>query len=301
MQFITFAQNNQQHVGILTIDQQRIVPLAVAEQYLAGTATIPDSLLDIIFAGNELMAVIQQVTEKALLDQSILIAASDVTLLAPIPRPAKNIFCIGKNYQEHAFEFEKTRDESVLPKYPVVFSKPPTCVVGPNAKVKRHAEFVSQLDYEVELGVIIGKKGSKIQKEHAYDYIFGYTIINDVTARDLQKNHAQWLMGKGPDTFAPMGPCIVHKSAIPNPHDLHIQAAINGEVRQKSNTKDMIYDIPTIIATISSVITLEPGDIIATGTPAGVGAGFNPPKFLQSGDVMELEISGIGKLINTIE
>ena len=301
MQFVTFEQNNRQYVGVFTPDQQYIVPLNAAEQCLAGTAMIPMSMMDIICAGSELIPVIQQVVEKALRDQSILIAVSDVALLAPIPRPAKNIFCIGKNYQEHAFEFEKTRDESVLPKYPVVFSKPPTCVIGPNAKVKRHAEFVSQLDYEVELGVIIGKKGSQIQKENAYDYIFGYTIINDVTARDLQKNHMQWLMGKGPDTFAPMGPCIVHKSAIPNPHDLHIQAAINGEIRQNSNTKDMIFDIPTILATISSVITLEPGDIIATGTPAGVGAGFNPPKFLKSGDVMELEISGIGKLINVIE
>ncbi len=301
MQFVTFLQNNRQHVGILTNSQQQIIPLAAAEQCLAGTAIIPDSMIEIIGADSGIIDIIQKVTAQALLDPSVLIDASSVTILAPIPRPAKNIFCIGKNYQEHAFEFEKTRDESVLPQYPVVFSKPPTCVIGPNATVKRHAEFVSQLDYEVELAVIIGKTGYKIQKETAYDHIFGYTIINDVTARDLQKNHVQWLMGKGPDTFAPMGPCIVHKSAVPNPHNLRIQASVNGELRQNSNTKELIFDIPTILASISSVITLEPGDIIATGTPAGVGVGFNPPKFLKSGDVMELEISGIGKLINTIE
>ena len=159
----------------------------------------------------------------------------------------------------------------------------------------------SKLDYEVELAVVIGKKAFRVSKEKAYDYVFGYTIMNDVSARDLQKEHAQWVMGKSPDTFAPLGPSIVHKSDIPDPHNLYIRCSINGEIRQNANTKDMVFDIPTLIATISSVITLEPGDIIATGTPSGVGVGFNPPKFLNFGDEMRLEIENIGVLVNTIE
>jgi 2-keto-4-pentenoate hydratase/2-oxohepta-3-ene-1,7-dioic acid hydratase in catechol pathway len=208
---------------------------------------------------------------------------------------------VGVNYREHFSEVEDVLDNPNIPKFPVIFSKAPTTVIGPNTMVKRYAEIISQLDYEVELAVIIGTKGTKIKKEVAYDYIFGYTILNDISARDLQFRHGQWFLGKSCDTFAPMGPWIVHKSALSNPQELDIQCRINGELRQSNNTKNMIFDIPTIIETISSVITLEPGDIIATGTPSGVGLGFNPPKYLQAGDIMELWIEKIGVLTNIIE
>ncbi|EAX48565.1 5-carboxymethyl-2-hydroxymuconate delta-isomerase [Thermosinus carboxydivorans Nor1] len=303
MQFVTYVQDGKQHVGLFTQEQRFIVPLAAAEKHFLGSADIPDDMQAIIEAGDDVVAKIKALAEKAAADKNFpLVAAEAVTVLAPIPRPKKNIFCIGKNYVEHALEFDKTGDASTaVPKHPVVFTKPPTAVVGPGTAVKNHQDVTSQLDYEVELAVVIGKTASKVSKADAYDYVFGYTIMNDVTARDLQKRHIQWFLGKGLDTFAPLGPCLVHKSAIPDPHNLNISCKINGEIRQNANTRDMVFDIPTLIEVISAGITLEPGDIIATGTPSGVGAGFNPPKFLKSGDVMELEIEGIGILKNTIE
>ena len=301
MHFVTFEVNGKAEIGVLSPDKEFVIPLQAAEQLTCGSTTLPGTMLELLDQGDAAVAIVQKIIAK--LDASCpKLALAEVRILAPIPRPRKNIFCIGKNYVEHALEFEKTKDASVaVPKVPVIFSKPPTCVVGTGAIVKNHSHMTSQIDYEVELAVVIGKKASRVAKEEAYDYVFGYTIMNDVSARDLQKAHSQWIMGKGPDTFAPLGPSIVHKSAIPNPHDLFIKCAINGELRQNGNTKDMVFDIPTLIATLSSVVTLEPGDIIATGTPAGVGVGFNPPKFLNPGDEMRLEIENIGVLVNTIE
>lgn len=302
MRFVTFEQDNQSYAGILLSDQQFILPLQQAESQLLGESTLPDSVQGIIEAGESAIIKIKQVLNAAETSKTVcLLPVETVQLLAPIPRPKKNIFCIGKNYVEHALEFEKTRDTSAVPKYPIIFSKPPTCVVGPNAVVKGHSDITTKVDYEVELAVVIGKTASKVTKETAFDYVFGYTIINDVTARDLQGKHGQWLMGKGPDTFAPMGPSLVHKSEIPNPHSLSITCTINGELRQNGHTGDMIFDIPTLIAAISSVITLEPGDIIATGTPSGVGVAMVPPRFLKSGDIMELKVEKIGVLKNTFE
>jgi 2-keto-4-pentenoate hydratase/2-oxohepta-3-ene-1,7-dioic acid hydratase in catechol pathway len=301
MNFVTFEANGKTAIGILTKEKDYVIPLQAAEQFYTEAVKLPDTMQELLDQGDQAVATVQKIMEQ-LDDACPKLPLSSVHLLAPIPRPRKNIFCIGKNYAEHAKEFEKTADVSVaVPKVPVVFSKPPTCVVGPGAVVRNYNELKAQVDYEVELAVVIGKTASHVAKADAYDYVFGYTIINDVTARDLQKAHSQWIMGKGPDTFAPLGPWIVHKTAIANPHNLYIKSTINGELRQNGNTKDMIFDIPTLITTISSVITLEPGDIIATGTPAGVGAGFNPPRFLQPGDEMRLEVEGIGELVNTIE
>lgn len=301
MHFVTFESKGKTGIGILSNDQNFVIPLQAAEQLYFGSTTLPDTMLELLDQGDAAIETVKKIIAK-LDDACPKFALAEVNILAPIPRPRKNIFCIGKNYVEHALEFEKTKDVNIaVPKVPVIFSKPPTCVVGTGAIVKNHSHITSQLDYEVELAVVIGKKASRVTKEKAYDYVFGYTIMNDVSARDLQKAHAQWIMGKGPDTFAPLGPSLVHKSAIPNPHNLYIQSTINGELRQNGNTKDMVFDIPTLIATLSSVVTLEPGDIIATGTPAGVGAGFNPPKFLNRGDEMRLEIEKIGVLTNTIE
>lgn len=217
-----------------------------------------------------------------------------IRFLAPIPRPRKNIFCMGRNYAEHAKE-----RHAEVPTVPVFFTKSPTSVIGHEAPVTYH-QFTQQLDYEVELAVVIGRRGVNIPRGKAYDYVFGYTILNDVTARDIQKRHMQWFKGKSLDSYCPMGPWIVHKSALPDPHNLQIRLRVNGEVRQTASTADMVFTILDLIEVLSAGMTLEAGDILATGTPAGVAAGFDPPKWLQVGDVVEAEIEGIGLLRNRI-
>ena len=226
-------------------------------------------------------------------------------LLAPIPVPRKNIFCVGKNYHAHAKEFAQSgfdasavKDEAAPP-VPVLFTKPYTTVVGDQADVLAFADVTSQLDYEVELAVVIGRGGRGIAKADAFDHVWGYTIINDVTARDLQQLHRQWFVGKSLDTFCPMGPWITTADEV-DANDLRVRCWINDELRQDANTRDLIFDIPTVIAALSAGMTLHPGDIISTGTPAGVGIGFKPPKFLASGDVMKLSIDGLGTLTNRV-
>jgi 2-keto-4-pentenoate hydratase/2-oxohepta-3-ene-1,7-dioic acid hydratase in catechol pathway len=214
--------------------------------------------------------------------------------LSPIPRPAKNIVCVGRNYAEHA----KERGSDV-PTIPVFFTKPSTTVVGNDADVVAWPA-TQNLDYEVELAVVIGKRGRDIPKDKAYDHVFGYTILNDITARDVQKKHQQWFKGKSLDTFAPLGPWIVHKSALPDPHALRIALRVNGEGRQEATTADMVFRIEDLIEVLSVGMTLEPGDILATGTPSGVAAGFVPPQWLKVGDVLEAEVEGIGVLRNRI-
>lgn len=286
MYFATYKKGGVVAIGVLSADKGSIIPL-------------PGTMLELLEQGQSAIDTVEKILAKE--KDYPLIPLSAVRLLAPIPRPRKNIFCIGKNYVEHALEFDKTQDVNVaVPKHPVIFSKPPTTVIGPDDKINSHPQVTSELDYEVELAVIIGKKGTYISQEDAWDYVFGYTIINDVTARDLQKRHLQWLRGKGLDTFAPMGPYLVHKSAVANVQNLPITSKVNGEIRQNANTGDLVFKIPELIATISAGLTLEPGDIIATGTPAGVGAGFKPPRFLQKGDQMELSIGELGVLKNTV-
>jgi 2-keto-4-pentenoate hydratase/2-oxohepta-3-ene-1,7-dioic acid hydratase in catechol pathway len=230
-------------------------------------------------------------------NEEMILSLEAVTLEAPIPRPRKNIFCIGKNYVEHALELGGKED---IPEHLMVFTKAPTTVIGTNDHVLSHKNITAQMDYEGELAVIIGKKGKQIRRDEAFDYIFGYTIINDITARDLQSRHKQFFIGKSLDTTCPMGPWIVHKSVIENPNQLQIQTRVNGELRQNSNTEKFIFPIEEIITILSKGMTLEPGDIIATGTPAGVGKGFNPPRFLKSGDEVEIIIEKIGTLRNQI-
>jgi 2-keto-4-pentenoate hydratase/2-oxohepta-3-ene-1,7-dioic acid hydratase in catechol pathway len=226
----------------------------------------------------------------------------EVEFEAPIPRPRRNVFCIGKNYHEHAREFASSGFDSsaaagVAPKFPIVFSKVPESVVGHRDIVRIDPAVSEAVDYEAELGVIIGKGGRGITASNALDHVWGYTIINDVTARDLQGRHSQWLIGKSQDTFCPMGPWAVTKDEI-DLADTQIRCWVNGELRQNANTRDLIFDVPTIIATISAGVTLRPGDVIATGTPAGVGIGFSPPKYLVPGDVARIEVERIGVLEN---
>ncbi len=226
----------------------------------------------------------------------------EVTLEAPLPRPRRNIFCVGKNYHEHAKEFASSGFDSsaaagAVPKHPIIFSKVPETVVAHRDTVRIDPAVSEAIDYEAELGVIIGTGGRGISADNALAHVWGYTIINDVTARDLQGRYSQWLIGKSQDTFCPMGPFAVTREEI-DLGDTPIQCWINGELRQSANTRDLIFDVPTIIATLSAGVTLMPGDVIATGTPAGVGIGFKPPKYLVSGDVARIEIGGIGVLEN---
>jgi 2-keto-4-pentenoate hydratase/2-oxohepta-3-ene-1,7-dioic acid hydratase in catechol pathway len=231
------------------------------------------------------------------------IPLSSVRLLAPIPTPRRNIFCVGKNYRDHAREFASSGYEAgavkgaEIDEYPAVFTKPGSAVVGTGATVNLHPHVTSAVDYEAELTLVIGKGGRDIRREDAYSHIWGYTIINDVTARDRQRNHKQWFMGKALDGFCPMGPWITTADEV-DPENLDVKCWVNGELRQNANTRDLIFDIPALIQTISAGLTLHPGDLIATGTPAGVGLGFNPPKFLKPGDEVSMSITGLGTLTN---
>ncbi|EWY41641.1 hypothetical protein N825_24155 [Skermanella stibiiresistens SB22] len=231
---------------------------------------------------------------------------SSARIEAPIPRPARNIMCVGKNYFDHAHEFSRSgfdsssKDKSdAIPEVPIIFTKVPESVIADGDDI-RYPEGVSDsIDYEAELAIIIGEGGRGITKERALDHVWGYTIINDVTARDVQGRHKQWFLGKSFDTFCPMGPWIVTADEV-DAASLGVRCWVNDELRQDANTSDLIFDIPTLIETISAGITLRPGDVIATGTPAGVGIGFNPPRYLKRGDRVTIEIDGIGRLTNTL-
>jgi 2-keto-4-pentenoate hydratase/2-oxohepta-3-ene-1,7-dioic acid hydratase in catechol pathway len=223
-------------------------------------------------------------------------ALNETTLLAPIPRPRRNIFCIGKNYRDHVAEMGSADD---VPEAPILFSKVPETVIAHEEPIRLPESASDAVDYEAELAVVIGRGGRGIARSDAFNHVFGYTIVNDVTARDLQKRHKQWLIGKSQDTFCPMGPWIVTPDEI-DPAATTLSLWVNEERRQHASTRDLIFDLPTIIATISAGITLYPGDIIATGTPSGVGAGFTPPRFLKRGDRVTIEIEGIGRLSNPV-
>ena len=260
------------------------------------------TMLDFIDQGPDAWAALDALLNAAEDDRPVGVAQyeDNVKLLAPIPRPRKNIFGIGLNYVEHVAESAKTLDTSKdLPKEPVVFSKPPTAVIGNGDPIQHNAEMTQQLDWEVELGVIIGRRATRIGKANAMDHVFGYTVINDVSARD-NRRAGQWIFSKGQDSFAPMGPAIVTADAVRDPHKLNLWLKKNGIEKQNSNTKHLLFDIPTLIADLSSGITLEPGDVIATGTPAGVGAGRDPQEWMWPGDVIECGVEGIGVLRNPV-
>ena len=224
------------------------------------------------------------------------IPEENVKLLAPIPRPRKNIFGIGLNYVEHVAESSRTLDTSAdLPKQPVIFSKPPTTVIGPGDAIEHNAKITQQLDWEVELAVIMGRRASKVAEADALNYVFGYSVMLDMSARDCRRA-GQWIYSKGQDTYAPFGPCIVTADEIPDPQVLDLWLTVNGDKKQSSNTRHMLFKVPFLISDISAGITLEAGDIIATGTPEGVGAGRSPQEWLWPGDVVEAFVEGIGTL-----
>lgn len=300
MKFVSYRVDQRETYGVYVEEEQTIWNLQVLEESVTGARTLPDTLLEAIGSGIELTERVKQWIEAAgdKDKQSAAVSSAEVEWLAPIPRPAKNVMCIGKNYRDHAIEMG---GEESIPKDLMVFTKAPTAVIAANEPIPAYEGLTDALDYEGELGVIIGKKGKGISREEALDYIFGYTIINDVTARDLQKRHKQFFIGKSLDGTCPMGPWIVSKDEIADPHCLDIETKVNGEVRQQSNTKHFIFPIDEIISTLSKGMTLEPGDVIATGTPAGVGQGMNPPGLLKAGETIDINIEQIGTLSNKVQ
>jgi len=287
MRLVTYQHDNATSIGALRGD--RVVDLS---------AVAPD-MLSLIDKGAAGLATARASLAAAPEDAGLPLSA--VTLLAPIPRPRKNIMCLGMNYAAHAYESARARgNPEVLPKYPVFFTKAPTTVNNPDAIVPLHQKQTDQLDWEVELAFVIGTTGAGITAAQAMDHIFGYTIINDVSAREIQNNHQQFFRGKSLDGCCPMGPCIVTTDEIPDPQNLGIRLRLNGRTMQDSTSADLIFKIPEVIAVLSDGMTLEAGDIISTGTPSGVGMGMSPPVFLKDGDVMEAEIDGIGVLRNTV-
>ena len=284
MKIATFRRNGQRGVGLVDLDKSTLAPFDLPAETTAEGVSCLIGL-------NPLPGLTAEVP------------LGEVALEAPLPRPRRNVFCVGKNYYDHAEEFSKSGFDSSaaaghVPKVPIVFSKVPESVTGPGAPILIDPAVSTAIDYEVELTIIIGREGRNIPKEKALDHVWGYTIVNDVTARDIQGRHSQWLLGKSQDSFCPMGPWAVTRDEI-DLADTPVRTFVNGEKRQDSNTGLLIFDVPTIIAAVSNGITLLPGDVIATGTPAGVGIGFDPPKYLKDGDVVRVEIDGIGSLENT--
>jgi len=288
MRLVTFLYDGRQVVGIADETLSHVSPLP---------ADVAPDMLSLIANYDRLKSGLAAAAGAPL-------PVADVQLLAPIPRPSRNVFCVGKNYHEHAKEFAGSGFDSsakeVVPEAPVIFTKPSSTVIGPGASIPNYLDPTDSTDYEGELTVIIGRGGRGITKQDALAHVFGYTIINDVTARTLQHKHRQWFIGKGIDGFCPMGPAILTADEMPDPTKMQLKTYVNGELRQDASVTDLIFDIPTLIECISSVITLEPGDVLATGTPAGVGLGFKPPRFLKKGDVVSIEVSGIGRLENPV-
>jgi 2-keto-4-pentenoate hydratase/2-oxohepta-3-ene-1,7-dioic acid hydratase in catechol pathway len=286
MKIVTFELNGNVAAGVLEGAQIRVC----AEGASAATAVV-----DAIASGD-----IGGWRSK----DGRTVAVADVTLLAPIPNPRGAIYCVGKNYHAHADEFHGSGFDSsskeAVPPHPVIFTKPPASVVGPGVTVMASLDPTQTVDYEGELGVVIGKSAFQVSKSDAWNHVLGYVIINDVTSRELQRQHGQWVIGKGLDTFCPMGPWLVTADEAGSPSDMELMTEINGELRQKASVSDLIFDIPTLIETMSRTMTLRAGDIIATGTAAGVGIGFKPPKYLKSGDTMRVSITGLGVLENPV-
>jgi 2-keto-4-pentenoate hydratase/2-oxohepta-3-ene-1,7-dioic acid hydratase in catechol pathway len=293
MRLVTFKKPNTigTHIGALREDGA-VLDLAKVDPALEG-----GNMPAFISGG----AAALEHAKKAALTAPV---AEGATLCPPIPRPPKNVFCVGKNYYEHAAEFAGSgfdaSSKEVVPEAPVVFSKPATSIIAPGEPILSYLDTSGSTDYEGELAVVIGKGGRGISKADALAHVFGYTIVNDVTARTLQHKHRQWVLGKGIDSFCPMGPAILTADEVPDPTKLRLTTHVNGEKRQDVLVAALIFDIPTLIECISSYITLEPGDVIATGTPVGVGIGFKPPVFLKPGDVVRVEVAGIGVLENPV-
>jgi 2-keto-4-pentenoate hydratase/2-oxohepta-3-ene-1,7-dioic acid hydratase in catechol pathway len=292
VKFVT-AQTDARIFPGIWLNGKGVLDLAAAARR-AGRSLDAGSMISIVAAGENL-APLADIHDA-------IVPFAELRMLAPIPRPRKNVFCVGRNYRDHVAEgYRAAGTETKYPVAPQFFTKPPTAVIGPDEIFFLDPNLTSKLDYEVELALIIGKPGRDIPAERAFEHIFGYTIGNDITARDLQRRHDQWFKGKGLDRSCPLGPWIIDAASIPDPTTLTVSLTVNGELRQKATVAELIFPIPTIIEQLSAGMTLESGDIILTGTPAGVGYAMDPPKLLKAGDIIVASIDAIGSLTTTIQ
>lgn len=300
MKLVTFTESRVEarapRTGLLDRSSSEVIDLARL------AADLPTNILDLIALGDTALPAMKQALESG----SARLPLWEITLLAPIPKPVRNILCVGKNYPDHVKEIQSVvaspkDNKGDAPDNPIIFTKATSSVIGPGGAIPAWLDDTASVDYEGELAVVIGQGGRRIAPDQAFKHVYGYTIINDVTSRRLQKQHQQWFLGKSLDGFCPMGPCLVTRDEVPDATALHVQTHVNGELRQDGYVREMIFDIPALIATLSKCMTLVTGDIIATGTPAGVGMGFQPPKFLVSGDKVAVTIEPMGTLENTVE
>ncbi|MPZ94985.1 MAG: hydrolase [Propionibacteriales bacterium] len=289
MKLVTFEHRDETRVGAVN-EVGDVVDLA-------ADPALPRTMVDLVAQGEPALR-----RARALVaEDSRGIAADDVRLLAPI-RPRNNIMCVGKNYLDHAAEFAGSgfdaSQQQAVPEHPVVFTKALSSIIGPGDRIDVSADDTATTDYEGELGVVIGTGGTKIAAADAWDHVYGYTVVNDLTVRALQRQHVQFFIGKSAATYCPIGPQIVTRDEIEDITAVWVRTRVNGEERQAAPVSDLIFSIPTLIAAISATVLLEPGDVIATGTPAGVGIGFDPPRYLEPGDVVEVSVDGVGVLTN---
>ena len=295
MKFVTYKAGSEERLGLLD-DAKGVLDVVKAGRAIVGR-DLPGNMLSFIAAGDAALAG----ARRLLAADSGWMPLASLKLMAPIPHYKKNVFCVGRNYKLHIEEGARARGVPVsFPPLPEFFSKPPTTVIGNGDDIQWDSRCTQQLDYEIELGIVIGRKTSNLSEGNALSAVFGYTIVNDVSAREVQKAHGQWFKGKSFDTFAPIGPCIVTADEFGDPSGHQLVLKVNGEVRQDSNTSDMLFNCQQIVASLSAGLTLEPGDTIATGTPSGVALGMEPPAWLKDGDTVELTITGIGTLTNKV-
>jgi len=295
MKFVTISIRGNEMPALLVLEGQAVLPLT---EVLGEKA--PTSLLELVRNHDD--SIMKQLKEAQESFEFKTIPLNEVELMAPIPHPIRNVICLGLNYRDHADELkDRLGKQQKVPEAPVYFGKMASKIIGPGDQISKHADVTDTIDYEVELVAVIGKEGTNISADEAYDHIFGYTIMNDITARNLQHRHTQWIKGKSLDTFTAMGPALVHRSMFTDPPELDLTCAINGEIRQSSNTRNFIFDLSYTISDLSRGFTLKPGDLIATGTPAGVGMGSEPPRYMQPGDTVTCTIAGIGTLENRVE
>jgi 2-keto-4-pentenoate hydratase/2-oxohepta-3-ene-1,7-dioic acid hydratase in catechol pathway len=295
MLLVTFQDGADSRIGVLDVARGELVDLAQAAPGL------PPDMLGMIALGEAGLVA----ARRALASGAGRRPLAQVKLLAPIPRPARNILCVGKNYRDHVQEVQSVpsggaASPSAIPSAPIFFTKATSTVIGPGTPIPASSDPTQSVDYEGELVVVIGRGGRGITRADALGHVFGYSILNDVTSRRLQGRHQQWFLGKSLDGFCPLGPAILTADAVPDVRQLRVQTRVNGELRQDGVLSELIFDIPTLIETLSQCMTLEPGDLLATGTPAGVGMGFKPPRYLTLGDRVEITIEPIGTLENPV-
>ncbi|SDM44822.1 2-keto-4-pentenoate hydratase/2-oxohepta-3-ene-1,7-dioic acid hydratase (catechol pathway) [Psychrobacillus sp. OK028] len=298
MKLLSYRLQDEIYFGPKVKKEEAVWDVLHIQETLQVLPEFPSTIVEGVRLGMDFVEQIRKLVEAALKAENpnnFKRSFTEIEWLSPIPRTPKNIMAVGKNYADHAKEMGGIASDFV------VFTKSPTSIAADEQTLSLHADITNSYDYEGELAIVISKQGKNIPEKLAYDYIFGYTIANDLTARDLQTKHQQYFLGKSLEGSCPMGPYVVTKDELPKPQELAVVTKVNDEIRQNGKTSDMLFSVEKIIAEISKSVTLEPGDVILTGTPAGVGKGFNPPRFLKSGDVVKISIEGIGTLVNKFE